>query len=140
MTIKKIYGQRIKEKKKIENNINDTDDIVAKIGLLVADGQIWLTQKEIAELFQTTKQSISMHIRSILKRGELDERVAVSYRLADCKQGAMRGNLQARKTAHYNADMVLAIACHVNSQRGEQLRGDMIRRYSEDLTRRFRHG
>lgn len=71
MMIEKVHGQRIKEKEKMEHNINDTDDIVAKMRLLVADGTIWLTQKEIAELFQTTKQSIGMHIRFILKHGEL---------------------------------------------------------------------
>ena len=70
MMIEKVHGQRIKEKEKMEHNINDTDDIVAKMRLLVADGTIWLTQKEIAELFQTTKQSIGMHIRFILKHGE----------------------------------------------------------------------
>lgn len=51
MMIEKVHGQRIKEKEKMEHNINDTDDIVAKMRLLVADGTIWLTQKEIAELF-----------------------------------------------------------------------------------------
>ena len=108
MTIEKVHEQRIKERRKMEHNINDTDDIVEKMRLLVADGTIWLTQKEIAELFQTTKQSIGMHIRFILKHGELDERVVVSYRLADRKQGTMQGKLQVRKTAHYNSDMVLA--------------------------------
>ena len=57
MTIEKVHEQRIKERRKMEHNINDTDDIVEKMRLLVADGTIWLTQKEIAELFQTTKQS-----------------------------------------------------------------------------------
>ena len=70
MTIEKVHEQRIKERRKMEHNINDTDDIVEKMRLLVADGTIWLTQKEIAELFQTTKQSIGMHIRFILKHGE----------------------------------------------------------------------
>ena len=93
MTIEKVHEQRIKERRKMEHNINDTDDIVAKMRLLVADGTIWLTQKEIAELFQTTKQSIGMHIRFILKHGELDESVVVSYRLADRKQGTMQGKL-----------------------------------------------
>lgn len=53
MTIEKVHEQRIKERRKMEHNINDTDDIVEKMRLLVADGTIWLTQKEIAELFQT---------------------------------------------------------------------------------------
>lgn len=51
MTIEKVHEQRIKERRKMEHNINDTDDIVEKMRLLVADGTIWLTQKEIAELF-----------------------------------------------------------------------------------------
>ena len=134
MMIEKVHGQRIKEKEKTEHNINDTDDIVAKMRLLVADGTIWLTQKEIAELFQTTKQSIGMHIRFILKHGELDESVVVSY------QGTMQGKLQVRKTAHYNSDMVLAVARRVCSPRGRQFRRYDTAVLKEYLGRRFCQG
>ena len=140
MTIEKVHEQRIKERRKMEHNINDTDDIVEKMRLLVADGTIWLTQKEIAELFQTTKQSIGMHIRFILKHGELDERVVVSYRLADRKQGTMQGKLQVRKTAHYNSDMVLAVARRVCSPRGRQFRRYDTAVLKEYLGRRFCQG
>lgn len=130
MTIEKVHEQRIKERRKMEHNINDTDDIVEKMRLLVADGTIWLTQKEIAELFQTTKQSIGMHIRFILKHGELDERVVVSYRLADRKQGTMQGKLQVRKTAHYNSTQtwywrLRAVCAH----QGGGSSGGMTQRY-----------
>lgn len=92
MTIEKVHEQRIKERRKMEHNINDTDDIVEKMRLLVADGTIWLTQKEIAELFQTTKQSIGMHIRFILKHGELDERVVSAIGWLTENRGRCKGN------------------------------------------------
>ena len=89
--------------------------------------------------FQTTKQSIGMHIRFILKHGELDESVVVSYRLADRKQGTIQGKLQVRKTAHYNSDMVLAVAPCVLTK-GRQFRRYDTAVLKEYLGRRFCQG
>jgi len=50
-----------------------TEDGVTVIRLQASDGSVWLSQSDMAELFQTTKQSISLHVRNILDDGELDE-------------------------------------------------------------------
>ncbi len=90
--------------------------------------------------FSNDEQSIGMHIRFILKHGELDESVVVSYRLADRKQGTMQGKLQVRKTARYNSDMVLAVARRVCLPRGRQFRRYDTAVLKEYLGRRFCQG
>ena len=73
------------------------------------NGTVWLTQQELAELFQTSKQNISKHIKAIFEDGELDEAVVVNYRLTTTRHGAMVGKTQSKKVAYYNFDMILAI-------------------------------
>ena len=67
----------------------NTEDRRAKIELRLHDGTVWLSQLELAELFQTTKQNISKHIKTILGDCELDERVGVNYQLTTTEHGAM---------------------------------------------------
>lgn len=102
--------------------IYNTEDGKAKINLKLEDGTIWLSQLEIAELFQSSKQNISKHIKAILSDGELDEKVVVNYKLTTTRHGAMQGKEQSRKVAYYNLDMILAIGYRVRSPRGTQFR------------------
>lgn len=57
-----------------------TPDGKANIKLYAENGTVWLTQSQIAELFDTTKQNISLHIKNIIKDGEL----AASSTVKDC--------------------------------------------------------
>lgn len=102
--------------------IYNTEDGKAKINLKLEDGTIWLSQLEIAELFQSSKQNISKHIKAILSDGELDEKVVVNYKLTTTRHGAIQGKVQSRKVAYYNLDMILAIGYRVRSPRGTQFR------------------
>ena len=99
--------------------IYNTEDGKAKINLKLEDGTIWLSQLEIAELFQSSKQNISKHIRAILSDGELDEKSTVNYKLTVQKEGKREIK---RKVAYYNLDMILAIGYRVRSPRGTQFR------------------
>ena len=81
--------------------IYTTDDGKASIELHLDNGTVWLTQLELAELFQTSKQNISKHIKAIFEDGELDEKVVVNYQLTTTQHGAMAGKTQSRKTAYY---------------------------------------
>lgn len=102
--------------------IYNTEDGKAKINLKLEDGTIWLSQLEIAELFQSSKQNISKHIKAVFSDGELDEKVVVNYKLTTTRHGAMQGKVQSRKVAYYNLDMILAIGYRVRSPRGTQFR------------------
>lgn len=96
-----------------------TQDGKAKIELHVQEGNLWLSQQEIAELFQTSKQNISKHIKGILEDGELEEDATVNYKLTVQKEGSRQ---VSRKVIIYNLDMILAVGYRVRSPRGIQFR------------------
>ena len=96
----------------------NTEDGISKINLILDDDSIWLTQLQIAELFQTGNQTISELIENILEDGELDEKVVVNYQFTATNQGEIEDGLPKRKVAHYNLDMILAIGYRVQSPRG----------------------
>ena len=99
--------------------IYNTEDGKAKINLQYGDGTVWLSQLEIAELFQTTKQNVSKHVKAIYLEGELEERATVNYKLTVQQEGNRK---ISRKLAYYNLDMILAIGYRVRSIRGVQFR------------------
>lgn len=102
--------------------IYHTEDGKAKIELHVEKETVWLNQLELAELFQTSKQNISKHIKAIFKEEELKEQVVVNYKLMTSPHGAIPGKVQAKQVAYYNLDMILAIGYRVRSLRGIQFR------------------
>ena len=99
--------------------IYNTEDGKAKINLQYEDGTVWLSQLEIAELFQTTKQNVSKHVKAIYLEGELEERATVNYKLTVQKEGNRK---ISRQLTYYNLDMILAIGYRVRSIRGVQFR------------------
>ena len=96
-----------------------TDDGQTKIDLHLQDGTVWLSQLEIADLFQTTKQNISKHIKAIYDDGELDEAATVNQQLTVQPEG---GREVSRTLTLYNLDMILAVGYRVRSPRGVQFR------------------
>lgn len=99
--------------------IYNTEDGKSKINLKLEDGTVWLNQLQIAELFQTTKQNISKHIKAIFEDDELSEVSTVNYQLTVQNEGTREVR---RKVAYYNLDMILAIGYRVRSPRGIQFR------------------
>ncbi|WP_233441330.1 DNA-binding protein [Aggregatibacter actinomycetemcomitans] len=59
--------------------IYTTEDGLSEFTLRELDGELWLTQKEIAELYQTSKQNISKHIKTIFDENEMDEQATVNF-------------------------------------------------------------
>lgn len=92
-----------------------TEDGKTAIQLKAQGETVWLTQIELADLFQTTKQNISLHIKNILSTNELSEAV-VKDNLTTAADG------KRYKTKLYNLSMILAIGYRVESQRGVQFR------------------
>ena len=99
--------------------IYNTEDGKSKISLKLENGTVWLNQLEIAELFETTKQNVSKHIKAIFEDGELLEKATVNYQLTVQNEGIREVR---RKVAYYNLDMILAIGYRVRSPRGIQFR------------------
>lgn len=100
----------------------NTEDGKSKIELHVEDETVWLNIKELAELFQTTRQNIAKHIKNIFDDGELYENMVCNYKLHTTEHGAISTKTQTRKLAYYNLDMILAIGYRVRSVRGIQFR------------------
>ncbi len=99
--------------------IYNTEDGKVKINLRLENDTVWLNQLEIAELFETTKQNVSKHIKSIFEDGELMEKTTVNYKLTVQNEGVRQVR---REVAYYNLDMILAIGYRVRSPRGVQFR------------------
>ena len=97
----------------------NTADGKANIKLYANNGTVWLTQMQIAELFNTSKQNISLHINNILKEEELSADSTVKEYLTVQTEG--NRNIK-RKIVYYNLDMILAVGFRVRSPRGTQFR------------------
>lgn len=80
-----------------------------KVEILVENETIWLSQQRIAELFDTTKQNVSLHVKNIFESGELDESSVVKDFLTTATDG------KNYKTKHYNLDAIISIGYRVNS-------------------------
>lgn len=93
-----------------------SDDGKTRLHLRVETETIWLSQLEIAELFQTTKQNISLHAKNIFEDGELREDSVVKESLTTAADG------KNYRTKLYNLDLILAIGYRVRSPRGVQFR------------------
>ena len=102
--------------------IYQTEDGLTKIDVNMQDETVWLTQEQMAELFQRDKSTISRHIRNIFAEGELDEKVVVAEFATTSQHGAMEGKTQSNITRFFNLDVVISVGYRVKSQRGVQFR------------------
>ena len=96
--------------------IYKTVDDKVKIALYAKDGSIWLNQNQLANLFDTSKQSISYHVINILNDNELDEIAVVKNYLTTASDG------KDYEVTFYSFEMILAIGFRVRSKRGVQFR------------------
>lgn len=96
-----------------------TTDGLSEIQLKAIDGTVWLTQAEMAELFQTSPQAITQLIKAIYREGELTE-VATCKELLQVRREGTREVRRSVKT--YRLEMILAIGYRVRSPRGTQFR------------------
>jgi hypothetical protein len=102
--------------------IYQTEDGLTKIDVSMQDETVWLTQEQMAELFQRDKSTISRHIKNIFAEGELDEKVVVAEFATTSQHGAMEGRTQSNITKFYNLDVIISVGYRVKSQRGVQFR------------------
>ncbi|OQX78959.1 MAG: hydroxyacid dehydrogenase, partial [Bacteroidetes bacterium 4484_276] len=88
----------------------------ASVVLFAKDGDVWLNQNQLAELFDTSKQNISLHVINILKENELSENSVVKDYLTTASDG------KKYNVTFYSLEMILAIGFRVRSKRGTQFR------------------
>ena len=92
---------------------------------------VWLTQKQLAELFDTTKQNISQHINNILKDGELQTDSVVKKILTTADDG------KKYQTDHYNLDMIISLGYRINSHIATNFRIWATERLKEYIVKGF---
>jgi hypothetical protein len=108
-----------------------TSDGKTKIDVRLEDETVWLNQSQLVELFQTTKQNISLHIRNIFQEGELDEDSVVKEYLTTASDG------KKYRTKYYNLDLIISVGYRVKSHRGTQFRIWATQRLNEFIVKGF---
>jgi len=96
--------------------IYNTPDGSASVALYAKDGQIWMNQNQLAELFATSVPNISMHISNILNDKELSKNSVIKDYLSTASDG------KQYQVTFYSLEMILAIGFRVRSKRGTQFR------------------
>jgi len=82
----------------------------------------WLTQDQIAQLFERDRTVISKHLKNIFKEGELEEKEVCAFFARTTPHGAIKGKTQIKEVKYYNLDAILCVGYRVNSKRGTQFR------------------
>lgn len=104
----------------IERNIGEIvmyqPDETIRLEVRVEGETVWLTQAQMAELFSTTKQNVSLHINNIFREEELYEISVVKDSLTTAKDG------KQYRTKFYNLDVIISVGYRVKSKRGTKFR------------------
>lgn len=111
-----------------------TEDGRTRIQCRFEQDTLWLTQAQMAELFQTTPQNITLHLKAIFAEGELEEGATCKDYLQVRQEG---GREVSRKLRHYGLEAILAVGYRVRSHRGTQFRQWATARLSEYLVKGF---
>lgn len=111
--------------------IYNTQDGKSSISLYAKDGNVWLNQTQIAELFATSKQNIGQHVSSVLKESELDANSVVKNYFTTAVDG------KNYNVTFYSLEMIMAIGFRVRGVRGTQFRQWANRNLTEYLRKGF---
>ena len=108
-----------------------TEDGRTRVQVRLEQETVWLTQKLMAELFQTSVPNVSMHIRNVFAEGELQSGSVVKEFLTTAADG------KSYNTQHYNLDVIISVGYRVKSQRGTQFRIWATQRLREYIVKGF---
>ena len=122
------------QKKSTNFIIYETENNVVKVSVRLAEETVWLTQKQLAEIFDTTRENVVQHIKNILQEGELPE-------FRTCKkflQVQTEGSRQVkREIEHYNLDMIISLGYRINSKVATKFRQWATERLKEYIVKGF---
>lgn len=102
-----------------------------------ADEDVWLTQAQLVEIYQSSKSNISENIKHIFEDKELDEKVVVRKFRTTTQHGAIEGKTQSRDVAHYNLDVKIALGYRVQSPIAVRFRRWATQRLHEYIQKGF---
>lgn len=101
----------------MKNEIILFEDQNVKLEVNLKDETVWLTQEQMAKLFDRDKSVISRHIKNALSE-ELNEKEVVAFFATTTKHGAMNNKIQTHMVEHYNLDMIISVGYRVKSKNG----------------------
>ena len=130
--IRKESGEKLPVKS--EFLLYQTEDGRTRIEVRLENQSAWLTQAQMAELFQTTKQNISLHLQNIYEESELVPEATVKEYLTVRKEGKRD---VARSVEFYNLEAIIALGYRVKSHRGTQFRQWATERLREFIVKGF---
>lgn len=107
---------------------------ITKVNVRFADEDVWLTQSQLAEIYDTTQENISMHVANIYKDQELDENRTYKKFLLVRQEGQRQVK---RNIDHYNLDMIIALGYRVQSQVATRFRRWATQRLHEYIQKGF---
>ena len=99
--------------------IYQSEDGQTQIDVRLENETVWLTQAQMVELFQTSKQNVSLHVGNVFKEGELSQESTVKEYLTVQNEGK---RVVARKVKYYNLDVIISVGYRVKSKRGTAFR------------------
>ena len=104
-------------------------DETIRLEVMVEGETVWLTQMQMAELFLTTKQNVSLHINNAIKEGEIEPLATVKEYLTVQNEGERE---VSRIVKHYNLDVIISVGYRVKS-----LRGVSFRRWAREILKEY---
>ena len=129
------------EENKSEIILYETNSGQTKVEVRFEGETVWLTQAQMIELFQTTKQNVSLHIKNLFDEGELEEKSVVKDYLTTASDG------KNYRTKHYNLDVIISVGYRVKSSQDTQFRIWATRTLRDFIIKgfvlddeRFKHG
>ncbi|MDD3855446.1 virulence RhuM family protein [Sulfurimonas sp.] len=117
--------------------IYQTEDGQTKIQTRLKDETVWLTQEQMAELFQRDRTVISKHIKNIFQEKELDENMVCAKLAHTTKHGAIENKTQTSNTNFYNLDVIISVGYRVKSLQGTKFRQWATARLKEYIVKGF---
>ena len=114
---------------------NKDNDVSLNVRL--EDENVWLTQANLAELYQSSKSNVSEHIKHIFEEGELDEKVVVRKFRTTTQHGAIAGKTQNVETNFYNLDLIISLGYRIKSRIATQFRIWATQRLKEYIIKGF---
>jgi hypothetical protein len=117
--------------------IYQSEEGKTKIEVRLENDNVWLTQAQLAELYQSSKSNISEHIKHIFEEGELREELVVRKLRTTTKHGAIEGKTQENWTTFYNLDMIISLGYRIKSRIATKFRIWATERLKEYMIKGF---
>ena len=113
------------------------DEGKVNVNVRFADEDVWLTQAQLVEIYQSSKSNVSVHIKHIFEDKELDPELVVRKFRTTTQHGAVEGKTQSHDVAHYNLDVLIALGYRVQSPVAVRFRRWATQRLHEYIQKGF---